>query len=534
MTDVQIQEFKDIFSGSQSSYGKFVYGDTKKGLKVEGRASTVKQTLVTFDEYKKHLKGEQGLGIVPINEENKVKFAVIDVDIYDRDLLYFVNAIERYNFPLLPFKSKSGGLHIYLFLNTPESAKEVIKIMKQLAFLLTIDLLVKQVENRTVEIFPKQAVVQAGQSGSWINLPYHNVGDTCKNFAIFGGKNLSVQDALFKIREKSTSLQGVKDFIEGLPFSDAPPCLQRVLIVGDTTAHSGRNNFLFSCGVYLKKKDEQYFEDELRNVNKSIVSPIDDQELDITVINSLKKKDYMYKCSESPLCDYCDKSVCRKRDFGVGVSEGYFSTVELGKLTQWRTEQPYYEWQLKLHGQDKFKTLRFNDEMDIIRQDKFLILVMRDLHELPVKIKQAEWHKVVNSSLKEIEVIKVNDSDDTSPKRLLKDEIYEFLSARTQAQNKEQILLKRAFVTKDDYYLFRPRDMANYIWVVKRFPHFSSGELHGILREIGGEFVKINTEKRKQIRVCKLPLSAFGNIAIDTNDEAFKPDFSAYVEEEQF
>ena len=153
---MQLNSFQDLFVGNKHNYGQHVYADSKDGEKEQGRNQTITDKLVTIQQYNNHLEGKVGLGLIPINEESKCKFAVIDVDIYNKSLKSYLAAIERHNLPLVPFYSKSGGLHIYIFFKQFVKASEAVKRINKLARILGITLLVKKEKNEALEIFPKQ------------------------------------------------------------------------------------------------------------------------------------------------------------------------------------------------------------------------------------------------------------------------------------------------------------------------------------------------------------------------------------------
>ena len=88
LNKLMLNDFQRLFSGSMHNYGQHTYATTKQGQKEKGSNKTVKDKLLTIDNYRSHLNGEIGLGVIPINEENKCKFSVIDVDIYNTDLSY--------------------------------------------------------------------------------------------------------------------------------------------------------------------------------------------------------------------------------------------------------------------------------------------------------------------------------------------------------------------------------------------------------------------------------------------------------------
>ena len=527
---LQLQEFIEYFSGAKYNFGNFIPDKSvlEKGSKKDGKAFTVKGKLITLENYKKHLNGEVGLGIIPINESNKCRFAVIDVDIYNKDLTCYIEAIEKNNFPLVPFKSKSGGLHLYVFFSEDTVVSSAILQLRKLSFLLSIDILVKHEKNSIVEIFPKQIKVTEKEPGNWINLPYFNCEKTVA-YAVRNNKPLQLSEALLYIKEKQTTLEELDEFIKLIPYNDAPPCLQLAYILNTTNENTGRNNYLFSFGVYFKKKNEDFFEQDLYILNGTLKFPLKEEEVKRTIASSLKKRNYIYKCKDTPCVDFCNKKECKQREFGVGKDDGYFSSVEYGQLLQYKTFQPYYEWEIKLHGQSGFRKLRFKSEDEIIRQDTFLKLCMRELYELPSKLKQSEWFNQINLALKEIKIIEVSQEDDTSPIMILKSLFIDFLTSRAMAMTKDQIMAKRVYYKpEEESYYFRVKDLNEFLFIQKQFKYFSPTELHAVLREFGCEQRKINTESRKQLRVLAIHKEKISNYV---DDKEFTPDFDKYSDD---
>src|SRR5512137_2108994 len=113
MTDAE--RFAALFSGLSRAYG--VYEIKKNGLageKVKGQAKTLTQE-VTLELYSKHLEGKSSLGIIPIRDDNTCLFGAIDVDIYKNfDIEEFSKKVYSYNLPLVPCRTKSGGVHLYI------------------------------------------------------------------------------------------------------------------------------------------------------------------------------------------------------------------------------------------------------------------------------------------------------------------------------------------------------------------------------------------------------------------------------------
>ena len=56
------------------------------------------------------------LGVCPINKESKCKWGAIDLDNYKPDLKELFKKLKSINVPVIPIRSKSGGVHVYVFL----------------------------------------------------------------------------------------------------------------------------------------------------------------------------------------------------------------------------------------------------------------------------------------------------------------------------------------------------------------------------------------------------------------------------------
>ena len=535
ITQLLLSDFMHIFKGNTQNYGQHTYKFNNDN-KENGDNKTITNKLLTIDEYKNHLEGKIGLGIIPINADNKVKFGVIDIDVYNEidDLQMYINAIENNNFPLVPFRSKSGGLHLYLFLKKATNAKKVITLINALAQILSLTLLVKNVTNKMLEVFPKQYMLRNGSIGNWINLPYFNLKDT-KQYCIKNKESLSIENALIYIKQKTQTIDDVIEFINTLPFNDGPPCLQTLYLLNPFEKNSMRNNYLFSFGIYLKKKDENFFEQKLFEINQQLKEPLKNDELEKTILSSLRKKDYTYMCKQEPLFGLCNKVICQKKEYGIGKEGGYFSELEYGKLTQIKIAEPYYEWGVKLQGDKEFKKLRFKNEEEIIRQDTFLKLCFRELHILPIKLKMSEWSKIINQHLNELEIIQVEEGDDISPMSIFKALFYDFLLNRAFAQNKVQLLNKRVYYNKEDQtYYFRAKDLLDYVYIQKSFRFFVPNEIHGILHDLHAMPIRLRLENGKQLRVYEIyekNIPTDFSFKEDKDNKMFKADFTKYEEE---
>ena len=434
-----IATFQFFFTGSDEAYGEFIPSSRaiKAGNKVEGVNATREGT-PSLPHYINHLSGKKGLGIIPIDRNNECLFGVVDVDIYERGAISdILTILDNSDAPLIPFISKSGGLHLYLFMNHPIAASDMKFRLQTMINLMGFKFIYKKYNKPfTLEIFPKQAKLVKDKQGnltkgSYINLPYYQK-DSKRRAMIKNRVPVSFEEAMLHLRnvQGDISLQVVDDFIKHIPYGHAPPCIQ-VIETMKPDLEGSRNTYLFNIGVMLRKQFPDSWEHELHSVNNNMKTPIPEHELDSTIIASLSKDAelYSYKCTEEPCVNFCDKEECSTREYGIGKQDGYFSEIEYGQLTQYKGSEPYYEWEIRVKG-GEFVKFSFNNESEIINQSKFLQICFRELKLLPNRIKQKEWTNILNNVLKNINIVEVASEEDISKLSLIKEAILDFIVKR--------------------------------------------------------------------------------------------------------
>jgi hypothetical protein len=169
------ERMMSLFAGLEDVHGTHGLPELdENGVKwgIKKTARTVREP-VTLEMWAKHLEGKRPLGIVPIRRDSTSVWGSIDVDEYDIDALEVVKKVEAAKLPLVPCRSKSGGLHLFLFASEPVEAELMQGVLRHIAATLGF---------AGSEIFPKQTkiLVDKGDHGSWMVVPYFG-GD-------FGGK----------------------------------------------------------------------------------------------------------------------------------------------------------------------------------------------------------------------------------------------------------------------------------------------------------------------------------------------------------
>ena len=331
------EKFKEIFSGLQSAYGQYQKGERSETGKQKGKAFIIRKP-ITDNLWEDHLNGvDPALGIIPINESNNCKWGCIDIDQYNLNHKELIQKIRSLKLPLIVFRSKSGGAHIFLFTKEFISAALMQTTLKRISDSLGY---------QGVEIFPKQTeiLVERGDTGNFLNLPYHNQTKGLRYAFDDNGAALSVEE-FFKLydiyaqtKEEVEKIEIKETKIEEA-FKDGPPCLNR--LARDGFGEGSRNNALFNIAIFFKQSDPDSWQDKVVAANlKYMTPPLPNGEVQ-QLIKSLGKKGYdKYRCKLPPINDICNAKLCRTKKFGVGSDEEAMPV--LGSLIKYNSNPPQY------------------------------------------------------------------------------------------------------------------------------------------------------------------------------------------------
>lgn len=429
VSNTKAKQFLLLFRGKNNTYVKNMLPLEKpeRGVKTKTQITSergdVNDALIMH-----HLEGDFGIGVCPVCADGKCYFGVIDIDYYGKRIRRMLDIIKDNQLPLLPFRSKSGGLHLYLMLQKSIRAKDMIALLRDIVQAFCLDMLYG--ENK-VEVFPKQANVDEDGFGSSVTLPYFNADGTYTYLLDFDGNPVDFTEALTRIQKRLTTEERVREVLENLPYNDAPPCLQRALLSGVVGEEdTGRNNFLFSYALYAAKKYGDDFASYVKEVNETFACPVPDSDVEAT-IRQVKAKEYSYKCKDIPCSSLCRKAECRNREYGLGRDKGHFSEVEFGLLMRYKAAEPYYVWEMRMHGSSgEFKKVVFRDEGELLDQKYFAKVCVRYLNFAPRQMQTNDWFSMLNKYIANIKDVSVSASSDTSELSTLRQMFIRYLSNR--------------------------------------------------------------------------------------------------------
>src|SRR5690606_14120774 len=111
--------FMRLFRGNQRSYGRWDPNKPKAKQSLTEKDHDGFKPEVFERAFEEHLTGGVGLGVVPVRDDGTTLWGAIDLDNHGSDKDMDIRAVERKvaekDFQLIPCRSKSGGVHLYIF-----------------------------------------------------------------------------------------------------------------------------------------------------------------------------------------------------------------------------------------------------------------------------------------------------------------------------------------------------------------------------------------------------------------------------------
>ena len=494
------KRFMKLFDGYQNAYGQYRTVTEEADGKLSGRALTISEK-VSVKNFEDHLIGDGSiLGIIMLKEDNTCSFGCIDIDI--RGMVKLEEPLEELekrvqSMPLVMCRSKSGGAHLYLFADPPIKATKMVSKLTEFA---------AQLGYGGVEIFPKQ-VQRANERdrGNWINLCYHG-GEKSERYAIKNGKRLNLKEFVEFAEEKTCTVKELNSYEPELKaiFEDGPPCLQYLSTMG--FPEGTRNVSLFNIGVYYRKKNPDDWQEDVMRHNYEFVKPALSATEVSGIIKGVAKKDYIYTCKQSPLCNYCEKTKCLKRPFGIGGGGGNGGqTIEIDAITKYETENKQsVRWYIEIGGERIEVTTE-----QLLDQRRLQKICVERLNKCPSTMPAPRWESRVNELLEVVEVI--HDPDDASPKGQFEKLLDTFLTGKVQARHRDEIMNGKPWNnTEDARVYFRSEDMFVYL-DTRRYKYSTQHQIWSWLREGGAE--------RKTFRIKGKPVKVWSVNAPEFFDE---------------
>ena len=453
------EKFKEIFSGLQSAYGQYQKGERSETGKQKGKAFIIRKP-ITDNLWEDHLNGvDPALGIIPINEHNNCKWGCIDIDQYNLNHKDLITKIRSLKLPLIVFRSKSGGAHIFLFTKEFISAALMQTTLKRISDSLGY---------QGVEIFPKQTeiLVERGDTGNFLNLPYHNQTKGLRYAFDDNGAAMSLEefyklyDIYAQSKEEVEKIEIKETKIEEV-FKDGPPCLNR--LAKDGFGEGSRNNALFNVAIYFKQSSPDTWQDKVVEANLKYMSPpLSNSEVQ-QLLKSIGKKGYdKYRCKLPPIVDVCNASLCRTKKFGIGGDEEIMP--KLGNLTKYNSNPPQYFLDIgEEEKEENKKQKRIELKAEQLASPALFSLAILEKADLLVpKLKEKDWREFYLKPLVDkLQVVEPLES--LNPINQITSLLQDWTTNRQNARTMDDIFNKLPYTDdKREFTYFRMEDFFNF------------------------------------------------------------------------
>jgi len=503
---MKTEKFKNIFEGLKIAYGQYQKGEVAaNGDKQKGKAFIVRKN-VSDDLWENHLQGKgPALGIIPIREDNTCRWGCIDIDSYNFNHSSFIQSVRDLNLPLIVCRSKSGGAHVFLFTKEFISAALMQQTLKKIAKVLGYE---------GSEIFPKQTeiLVERGDTGNFLNLPYYNETKGLR-YAIDDSGSSCTLEEFYKLYDvyACTEEQVKQIKIEEKKIEEAfpagPPCLNKLASTG--FGEGSRNNALFNIAVYYKQAHPDSWEDKIVEANLKYMEPkLSNSEVQ-QLIKSVNRKGYdKYRCKDAPINAVCQSGLCRTKRFGVGFGEEEMPL--LGNLTKYKSTPP--QWFLDVDG------TRIELKSEQLYSPPLFALACLDQANLVVPVPKAkDWKqfflKPMMNNLQEVEPLESLD-----PTNQLTGLLQDWTTNRQSARTMDDVFNKLPFTDEnkeftyfrmDDFYAFLKKnnwemDKIKTGNLIKRLDEVFVSEERVRIKKQQPRLIKIKTMKQTEASVSKV------------------------------
>ena len=462
-----MKEFIKYFTGLKRNYGfcniKNGYVDPETGkIKFNPGDYGWSSVEVTDEDYNNHLAGKKSIGIQPCNDKGMASFGAIDVDpkkYIGFEMQKYLEIIQEKELPIIPVKSKSGGLHLYVFTKELVKASDIREFLETLLFTFELP--------SNTEIYPKQTKLGTNSdgkpiNGNFINLPYFNKKERVAlmpsgeemdfdKFITVVGLNLQTRKELKDIANNLVTKELTGGHAE---FLDGPPCLQ--LITKDLTngkkLSDERDRFLYNYMVFAKKKFKDNWEDKVKEAARNYVL-YDNVWGDSKVEKKIKdwKKDTAgHTCSEDPIARKCSRVECVKRTYGIAsqLTRSWPMLSGLQKI-DFKPDPEFYLNVTKPDG--SVVQIHAKDIKKIIEQRELKALIAAQADMLPPSIKSTDFQPMIHNLMQSIDVMQP--ASGTTPREILFELTKEYLNGvRATSHNS---FASGAVLEEDEYVYFK-------------------------------------------------------------------------------
>jgi len=191
-------------------------------------------------------------------------------------------------------------------------------------------------------------------------------------------------------------------------FWDGPICLYYIAL--EKCGAGDQHYFLFNCGIFFRRKYPDGWEKALEWVNFNVLRPVGDVQKLQDMIKDFKNKGerpYEYTCKNPPICNRCHASVCKMRPYGVGAGNGV-DFLDLALTVINSKPQTFFAMPERIAC----------TAGELQHLKAFRVKCLEYSSSFPDMMSQANWDKIVRSSLENATYVDPPDVVKTDAKEL--------------------------------------------------------------------------------------------------------------------
>lgn len=510
-----VDDFKTYFKSRENVVGQFKPDEQKEGsdsAKIKGSAWTEKRRY-GINDVREHIEGITNLGLSPLLKDNTCYWAAIDIDKYPFNIKKF--SIKYKSLPVVPCRTKSGGMHLYFFFTKKQKALHVKKWLEKLVYLLDFEGLgLKNSTRSKIEVFPKQIKVSENAQANWISLPYFANG--VRQYAVYKGQKILI-DHFFNVIKDNLISNFEEDILNKLIFHDAPPCLQVMAL--EKVKKGNRDTFLFNTAYFLKQKYPDDWKELLQKINQDYLhSPMELSEIMNKIIPQHEKSDIFYQC-KTALTSFCLDKECKTRKYGCGRKNEPVTLI--GTLTKVLTNP--VSWQIDVNG----VVIDLDGTENLINQNLFRLKCVEKLHLFPAKMKQDDWEIIIQEKLENVLITKAPEDADVDAQfwRALKS----YALTQSKLDDISQISRGKVYFDGQNNY-FKSSDFSIFLKENKRIYNYPDNKIYTMFAGKGLKKVKKRINPTQTPNLWVLPKYP----EQDETENLKVPDFSKHDDKEEF
>ena len=315
-------------------------------------------------------------------------------------------------------------------------------------------------------------------------MPYHNGLDQTDRYAFDDkGNVLNLDGFLAEVEKKSLTTEELKKLSlkkEKSEFHDAPYCIEAYLTENGKVQKGSRDNFLFQYAVFAKKKYGESYEDEVHKFHhKYFEEALRPKEIE-KIIKQADKKDWGYKCKDQPMCQFCNKSLCRIRKFGIGEDS---VITDVGNVTQYG------------NNDDAIYHITINQESTIVctveelyDQHKFRKKCLVKTKSMPPMMSRNDYDAFVTSLVSK--AIEVKTDEEMTPEGQFKIVLAKYISNQANAVDIDDILNGQCFVDDEENKVYFRIDQLQEYMRNRKHAALSTNQVAVFIRSLGGDSTK--------------------------------------------